>query len=291
MGIRIGEISYTNILPMFYYMDRVQLMNKGCSFIPAIPSELNSRMANGTIDVGGISSFAYGEHIYDYEILPNLSVSSPGAVGSIFLFSKKPIEELNGETIALTSSSATSVNLMKIILHEFYHQSVNYAVESPDYLSMMERYSAALLIGDDAIMAKRHGNAHHYTYDLGEIWHKETGFPMTYAVFAVRKEIARREPILLKEVMEQFHASKKHCQDDGNQEMIEYIQSKFNGSTEFWSAYFKGLNHDLTDTHIRGLLYYYRLAYQMGLLDHRVESLSIWHPDSTRQSVSLGGSE
>lgn len=291
MGIRIGEISYTNILPMFYYMDRAMLLDKGCSFIPAIPSELNTRMANGTIDVGGISSFSYGEHIHDYEILPDLSVSSPDAVGSIFLFSKKPIEQLSGEKIALTSSSATSVNLLKIILHKFYDQSVTYTVEEPDYLRMMERYSAALLIGDDAIMAKRHGNAHSYTYDLGEIWNKETGFPMTYAVFAVRKNIASREPALLKEVMNQFQNSKKRCQDDHYQEMIRFIQSKFNGSTQFWMSYFNGLNHDLTDTHVRGLLYYYRLAYQMGLLDHQVQNLEIWHPDSTRQSVSLGGSE
>lgn len=291
MPIRIGEISYTNILPMFFYVDRDKLEKMGCEFIPAIPSELNLGMAEGKIDVGGISSFSYGEHIHDYELLPDLSVSSPKAVGSIFLFSKYPINELEGKKIALTSSSATSVNLLKIILGSFYHQNVSYSTESPEYEEMMTRYDAALLIGDDAILAKRNGDQHSYVYDLGEIWNFETGYPMTYAVFAVRKDAARHYHDTLKEVMDEFHKSKYRAQLNQYEEMIQSIQKTFNGNTDFWRNYFAGLNNDLTETHIEGLLHYFDLAYKQGLIDEPVKQITIWNPETTSESVSLGGSE
>lgn len=115
MSLIIGEISYTNILPMFYYLNREELVRKGCEFVPRVPAKLNEGMADGTVHVGGISSFSYGEHADDYVIFPNLSVSSYKEVGSIFLFSKIPITQLNGKSVALTSSSASSVNLLKIL--------------------------------------------------------------------------------------------------------------------------------------------------------------------------------
>ncbi|ADH99637.1 menaquinone biosynthesis protein [Salisediminibacterium selenitireducens] len=291
MSIRIGEISYTNILPMFYYVDRDKLREMGCEFIPAIPSELNAGMSKGKIDVGGISSFSYGEHIHEYELLPDLSVSSPKAVGSIFLFSKVPIDELDGKRIALTSSSATSVNLLKIILGSFYQQNVHYTTEAPDYEQMMAHFDAALLIGDDAILAKRNGDKHHYVYDLGEIWSTETGYPMTYAVFAVRKDAARKHHNELKEVMNEFHKSKYRTQLNQYEEMIESIQQSYQGDADFWRNYFAGLNNDLTKTHIEGLLHYFDLAYKQGLLKEPVQDIVIWNPETMSESMSLGGSE
>lgn len=270
MTLVIGEISYTNILPLFYYIDREKLLDLGCSFIPKIPSQLNQGMANQSVDVGGISAFAYGEHCDSFSLLPNLSVSSLGAVGSIFLFSKKPIESLNGANIALTSSSATSINLLKIILAEFYRYEVNYTVMEPDFEKMLEEHDATLLIGDDAIITYWEHETDYYRYDLGELWYKHTGYAMTFAVFAVRDEVIETKKNALEELYSQLSVSKTRSEEARFLPMIADIQAKFGGSSVFWREYFQGLCYDLNEKQLEGLRYYYELAFQLGLLPQKV---------------------
>jgi len=270
MTLVIGEISYTNIMPFFYYIDRKKLIDLGCSFVPKIPAQLNQGMANQTVDVGGISSFAYGEHCDSFSLLPNLSVSSLGTVGSIFLFSKKPIESLNGANIALTSSSATSINLLKVILAYFYQYEVNYTVMEPNFDKMLEEHDAALLIGDDAIVSYWKHKDHYYLYDLGELWYEHTGLSMTFAVFAVRDEVIDTKKAALEELYSQLTMSKIRSEEANFIPMIGDIQAKFGGSSVFWREYFQGLCYDLNEKQLEGLRYYYELASQLGLLPHKV---------------------
>ncbi|MBB5172893.1 menaquinone biosynthesis protein [Texcoconibacillus texcoconensis] len=285
MSVIIGEISYTNIIPLFYYINREYLQQQGCTFVPQIPARLNEKMSQGEVHVGGISSFAYGENADTYQLLPDLSVSSRREVGSIFLFSKYPIEQLEGKSIALTSSSATSVNLLKIILLKFYDLDVHFQTEKPNYDEMMANYDACLLIGDDAIHASWNKRAHDFCYDLGERWNSLTGFPMTYAVFAVHKNILQTHEEVIQDLWREFTKSKSLVIEDDYQEMIRSIQMLHGGERAFWRNYFTGLNHDLTPTHLAGLQYYYDLAYDLGLLPKPVKNISIWTPIDQCHSV------
>lgn len=285
MTLVIGEISYTNILPMFYYADRERLTASGCEFVPAIPAKLNKDMAEGRVHVGGISSFSYGEYSNDYYVMPDLSVSSMKNVGSIFLFSKYPIDKLEGSCIALTSSSATSVNLLKIILQNFYRMNVSYRTSFPDYKKMMSDHDACLLIGDDAILASFTKEDHIYMYDLGALWAEFTSLPMTYAVFAVRKEALQQHAELLQLLHSEFLKSKQKSIDNRFTEMISSIQYQLGGSAAFWRNYFSGLNFQLSSRHMEGLHHFYDLAYDMKLLDKKVSRISIWDAAGRFHSV------
>lgn len=275
MSIVIGEISYTNMLPLYYYLDRDYMQKLGCMFIPQIPAQLNEGMAKGVIDVGGISSFSYGEHVDKYTILPNLSVSSPESVGSIILFSKVPITRLDGKKIALTSSSATSVNLLKIILQSFYEINVEFTVMKPNFDEMMQEHDACLLIGDDAIVTCWRLPEKFHHYDLGQIWYEHTKLPMTYAVLAVRNEIAARENDKIALLYQGFLASKKKCIENNYEEMIFSIRKDFGGSKKYWQQYFLGLSYDLSEKHIEGLYLYFDYASQLKLLN-KVKTISLW---------------
>lgn len=275
MSLVVGEISYTNMLPLYYYLDRDYLNRLGCMFVPQIPAQLNEAMSKGIIDVGGISSFSYGEHVEQYTILPNLSVSSPKSVGSIFLFSKVPITQLDGKKIALTSSSATSVNLLKIILQTFYQMDVTYTVMDPNFNEMLKEHDACLLIGDDAILTLWGLAPEMHRYDLGQIWYEFTKLPMTYAVLAVRNDILQRENERIGILFEGFVSSKKKCIENNYEEMISSIRKEFNGSKSFWEDYFQGLNHDLSERHIEGLYLFYDKATELGLLK-KVNTISLW---------------
>ncbi len=286
MKLAIGEISYTNILPLYYFLKREELEEKGCSFVPQIPAQLNKSMKEGSVHVGGISSFAYGQNPELYDLLPDLSVSAKGNVGSIFLFSKKPITELSHSDIALTNSSATSVHLLKVILKEFYkHENITYNLMEPNGAEMLRDHDACLLIGDDAIFKSWEKSSGLYVYDIGGLWYENTGLPMTFAVIAVRKDIARKENQLLEELYKDLQRSKQLSIQTNFQTMIQEIIHKHGGRKEFWDHYFSRLVYDFTEKEKEGLLYYYHLVYKHRFIEQPVKQLSMWKKGLESQTI------
>ncbi|WP_100407209.1 menaquinone biosynthesis protein [Bacillus solitudinis] len=281
MTIVIGEISYTNILPFFFHLNHKVLEEQQYRFVPQVPSQLNAEMAAGRVDVGGISSFAYAENPEKYTLLPNLSVSSQGKVGSIFLFSRYPLAELSGKRIALTSSSATSIHLLKIILQHFLKYENDYSTMNPNIDVMLESHDACLLIGDDAIRASWTKGPFLYQYDLGALWYEHTGLSMTYAVFAVRNEKMIDEPIKIAGLQQAFLNSKNESIRLEHAPMIQEIMAVIGGGKQFWETYFSGLRYDFGVKEQEGLRYYYQLAHQCGFLRKSVETIHVW--DSVHQ--------
>lgn len=279
-GLRIGQIIYTNTLPVYFFFDQGRFA-KQIDFIQQVPAELNEAMARGAIDVGPISSYSYAEHVNDYFVLPGLSVSAKGRVGSIFLFSKKPIEQLDGARIALTNTSATSVNLLKILLQTFHGFTVSYESQPPVLEQMMQKFDAALLIGDEALLANRQNKQYH-VYDLGEQWHRFTGYSMTFAVWAVRKQVIDQHSVLLKEVHEAFISSKEKTLGDLDP-LIDFVLVKYGGERAEWLTYFNGLTYDFTDKQRVGLEHYYLCAAELGLLPSPVK-VSLW--DTSAQQIN-----
>lgn len=279
--IKIGEISYTNILPVYHFIDRKKLAGK-VEWIPQVPAQLNRHMAKGEIDLGPISSFAYAENHANYVVLSDLSISALGPVRSIFLFSKKPLHELKESKIALTNASATSVNLLRIMMEHFMEGKPSYYTMQPDLQLMMQQADAALLIGDDALLGKWK-NTGYFVYDLGELWYGKTGMWMTFAVWAVRKETALQRPDLLARVHDAFLSSKL-LGLERRDEVIAAARSSFGGSSDFWHTYYSGLSYDLSAEHIKGLEYYYQCAAEIGLLPQPV-AVELWDKPSDIRSM------
>ncbi|WP_062046791.1 menaquinone biosynthesis protein [Bacillus sp. JCM 19034] len=278
MSLTIGEISYTNILPFFYYLNRDQLKKDDVRFVPQVPSQLNQAMAKGLVDIGGISSFAYAKNDHAFTLLPNLSVTTYGKVQSIFMFSKYRIDQLDGKRVALTSSSETSIHLLKIIIEYFYQKDVSYEIVEPHFERMLNEFDACLLIGDDAIIANRQKQNGLYVYDLGEIWYKETGLPMTFAVFAVRNECIKQQPSKVLKIYEALVESKKRSELHHYQPMIKDILLTHGGIKDFWESYFEQLCNDFGKQEQKGLLYYFELLFKLGYLHKPIDHLHVWNP-------------
>jgi len=262
--IRIGHNKNTNMLPMFHFLPKEHPLLES---ITAEPTGHNAMLSDGRIDMAPISAFSYGEHWQDYAILPNLSVSTKGRVGSILLFSKVPLENLNGLTVALTDTSATSVNLTKILLHHYYGVVPRYLTMHSNLQGMFAKADAALLIADAAIQAALlHPEC--YIYDLGEEWFNFTGSSMTYAVWAFPKRlISEREA----EVIAVYHMlldakAKALCNIE---EIVKACQSMLGGSLQFWRDYFTQFNYGLDETTVTGLKKYLDLCFEQNLLSSR----------------------
>ena len=248
--IRIGEINYTNVWPIFYHFD-VHEIGEQVELISQVPTQLNKAMASGNIDMGPISSFAYAESFDQYVLFPDLSVSAYGKVNSIFLFHKKPLQELKFGRIALPTTSATSVNLLKILMTKYLEGAPEYFYASPSLDDMMMEADAALLIGDDAIKAYLKKTPYQIT-DLGELWTSYTGQWMSFAVWAVREEAVARYPELVEKVFLAFQQSKQKglSSPDG---MIRKAQEKNGGTYDYWYDYFLNLCYDFGGLQTNGL--------------------------------------
>ena len=103
---------FRNMAPVFYRLEAE------VEEIQGVPTELNRRVLAGELDVAPISSIEYARNA-DRLRLPRLCVSSEGAVDSIQLVSRKPLEQVR--TVAVTPESATSVVLTKVLLPEADH--------------------------------------------------------------------------------------------------------------------------------------------------------------------------
>ena len=94
---RLGRIAYLNVLPIYFALENIFGEN-GFHLVRGTPAELNALMRRGEVDLGSISAMEYGRAFRDYLLLPDLSISATGAVGSVLLFSRVPFSRLDGRT-------------------------------------------------------------------------------------------------------------------------------------------------------------------------------------------------
>jgi chorismate dehydratase len=266
--IKLGRISYTNAWPVFHHFDPVALPFR-TELHSDMPATLNRKLRAGEIDMAAISSYAYGISSGSYYLLPNLSVSSFGRVQSILLFLKSPLEKVINGRIALTTTSATSVNLLKIIMEKFYGGKPTYEDAEPSLDNMLEHADAALLIGDHAIRASwtKHG---YHVLDLGEVWNLWTGHWMTYALWAVHRETAHRYPEAIKQIYDGLMESKGKSSRD-LEPIVTKALHQIGGTPQYWDNYFHTLCHDFGSEQKAGLQLYFRYARELGLMSEEVQ--------------------
>jgi chorismate dehydratase len=272
--IRLGKIVFTNVWPVFYGFPPVGL-GRRIQVMTRTPTQLNMALSTGEIDAASISSFAYAKHANKLLLLPGLSVSAKGAVGSLFLFTKEPIADRMPERIALATTSATTVHLLKIIMAKRFEYSPEYVDMAPQLDTMMDPCDAALLIGDDAIRASWSDAAgRYYRYDLCTLWTEWTGCGMTFAVWAVRADWAAacsEDTALVHEALLVSKQKGLTLPDD----LLEEAVRSVGGSHDFWRAYFQQLNYEFDEEQRQGLELYFRYAHELGFLE-TIPPLHLW---------------
>jgi chorismate dehydratase len=238
--LRLGRISYVNMAPVFY---RVEVEVEEIS---GVPTELNRMLVDGELDTAPISSIEYARNADRLRLLPRLCVASEGAVDSIQLVSRVPLEQVR--TVAVTPESATSVALTKVLLPE------------ADQVPLGEPAEAKLLIGDAALKSAFEDPTPHH--DLGRLWLERTGLPMVFAVWACPEpcapglgeledalvdsvRLARAEPENLA-----FEASRRYGYPPG-----------------FLARYFEKLRYRFGPRERAGLYTFLELARDAGLLE------------------------
>ena len=276
-SLTIGIIDYLNVEPLYYRLEE-RLADKGVAFVRGVPTELNRALAAGEIDLAPISAIAAAQLADRVAILPDRSIAAIGAVKTVLLFSwMADPRELNDVRIALSEESATSVELVKILAEHFWRVRPRYTSEPQDLAQMLRRSSAALLIGDGALVESAHrreipGRGQPYAFDLGDEWLKWTGLPFVFALW-----VARREALPLLQEMGVVAAL-----DESKAEGLAHIPEiarayapHLSLPTGVLTKYLHDLRYDLTPADRSGLLTFLQLA----LPGFTPDSLYCWRPE------------
>jgi chorismate dehydratase len=238
--IRLGRIGYVNMAPVFYRLEAE------VEELVGVPTDLNRALLAGECDLAPISSIEYARNAERLRILPRICVSSEGAVDSIQLVSRTPLEHVR--TVAVTPESATSVVLTKVLLPEAEH------------VPLGEEAEATLLIGDAALKSAFEDPTPHH--DLGRLWLERTGLPMVFAVWATADS-----PLPgLGELEDALVASVRLARAEP--ERLAYESSERYGYPPgFLARYFEKLRYSFGPRERAGLLTFLELARDVGELD------------------------
>jgi chorismate dehydratase len=262
---RLGHIQFLNCLPLYYGLVKNDAL-LDVDLVKADPKDLAVSLVNGDLDIAPIPAIEYARHADDLVLLPDIAISSDGPVQSILLLSKRPAEELEGATIALTSSSRTSQVLTRILLAKRWGVSASYVEMPSDLGAMLRDAEAALLIGDDALRAYWDKPDGVVEYDLGTEWTAWTGLPMVYAVWAVRREFAETRPDAVRDVIGQLNGSLGYCREHLD-DIAEYAARWEPFAPEHFRSYFDALQFRFEPRYREGLVRYLQEAHDIGQLD------------------------
>ena len=270
MTLNVGHIEYANCTPIFSALS-AHFDCSGYRFVDGVPARLNALLRSGELDLSPSSSIEYAQAHEEYCLLPELSISAIGPVKSVLLFSRVPIEELDGSTVGLSAESDTSVNLLKVLLSRKYGFRNDFERTSLPLAQAMTHYPALLLIGDAALKGAAAPGACR-VYDLGELWHDFTGLPFVFALWIARREAARDKGAELAALGRDLVAAKKLAYDSYAEIAATCSERAWLGTAELVD-YWQTISYELTPAHLKGARCFFRHAFEMGLIPAQPELL------------------
>ena len=280
--LKISAISYLNTAPLMWDFEHAAAGAGQVAGLAAdlaanyeisytIPSACAEALRAGTADIGIIPAAAYTT-VPDLVIIPDVAIAAKRAVRSILLVSKKPVDSVSPDslsldslstaqwatqvrTVALDTSSMTSVALTKILFAKWLGGARDYKPMAPHLNEMLAACDAALLIGDPALQVDR---TRYFTLDLAEEWKARTGKSFVFAFWAIRKP---------------FKKSRDHGVTPKNLEVIAQEWAPRLGlSLEAIRVYLtQNIHYYLDPPCLDGLALYYRLGAEVGALPPATE--------------------
>jgi chorismate dehydratase len=225
------------------------------------PRAMAAAVENGDLDAGPLpiaEVFRLGDSVRS---LGNLGVASDGPAMSVFLFSHKPIEELSGSKIAVTSHTATSIQLLRVLFVDLWN------VTDHEFVEMTDDHSAALIIGDPALERLASGE-YPYNYDLGSAWKTLTGLPFVFAEWVVRADAPT-------ELAEKFEKQLITATRDGMNSVEEISRARTNET----------MSESDVATYVQNFAYFFGEAERTGQQEfrERLSKLPVWRPTLSSQ--------
>ena len=274
--MRVGRIPYVNCYPVYGAIDRGAVALDG-TLVTGVPSALNRRMAEGSLDISVVSAVEYARDARRYLLLPDLAISCDGPVRSVMLFSRRPAPDLDGRRVIVSKSSMTSVALLELLFENVWHARPEFVAGNAEMADIAafdrEPHDARLVIGDAALVLRGEARprivdvvsdavvpSYPFAYDLGESWKAWTGLPFVFAVWVAQRSAPVAEALGV-------HASLITSRDWGLRHLDELARqaSHATGVSEpVCHEYLSGLDYGLSYEHLAGLTEFFRRLVATG---------------------------
>jgi chorismate dehydratase len=259
-AMRVGRIPYINCYPVYGAVDR-GIVPLAAEVIDGVPTALNKRMAEGTLDVSVVSAVEYARDWERYLLLPDLAISCDGAVRSVMLFSRRPAEQLGGQQVLVSRSSMTSVHLLEMLFENVWKTKPVFVAGDAEASDLRGESAdspviARLVIGDAALMLGTGAisSPYEHVYDLGLEWKKWTGLPFVFAVWVAQRSADTTQALGV-------HASLIESRNWGLKHLDVLAQQAHETTGVPLAAcneYLSGLDYGLSYPHLGGLTEFYR---------------------------------
>jgi chorismate dehydratase len=181
--LRVGAVSFLNSVPLVDGLDEHPevLLQRD------LPSRLADLLVEDRIDVGLIPVIEYLRGVGG-ELVPGICIGAHGAVRTVKVFSRCPLEQ--AREIAVDRGSRSSVALLRVLLGELFGTEPDLHICEPRPESLFAHYQTVLVIGDRADEVDPSGL---HVYDLGAMWHELTGLPFVFAAWVLSERISRED--------------------------------------------------------------------------------------------------
>ena len=193
--LKISAVSYLNTIPFIHGLKQSELI-KTIDLQLDYPSICADKLINGTVDLA-LVPVAVIPKLKEAYIISDYCIGANGAVDTVCLYSDVPIEEI--ESIALDYQSRTSVELLKILLKEYWQLNPELKKANVGFEDNIKGKHAALVIGDRAFTLNA---KHKFIYDLSAIWKEMTGLPFVFAAWVANKKLPQDFIIVFNKALE-----------------------------------------------------------------------------------------
>jgi len=254
MATLIGSVPYLNARPLIKWFETDEGLASGIEVIEDTPSRLARMLVEGRLDAALVSTFASFQRP-DFIVLPGVSISGQGEIKSVRAFSHIPFAVI--QSVAMDTSSLTSVALLKILLAEAYNAHPESINADPDLSAMLNVADAALLIGDPGMLADGRGLR---VLDLGESWRRHAGLPFTYAVWLCRPDRVSGS------LIEALQIAKEYGINHANSIAQEQAQKLGCSHRMCYDYITEVMDYELGDEHMEAIATFHRKCRLHGLL-------------------------
>ncbi len=189
MTPRLSASSYSNTAPLVWSFLYGSMRGTAEVIMDNAPARSAELLAQDRVDAALVPVIAY-QLLEETRIVPEVCVGAQTKVGSVCLVTDgRELRDVG--SVALDTSSRTSVALTKIVFREFLGFEPVWHESEPEIGSMLSQCDAALLIGDPALRISNAtgetSNSTLRTFDLAEIWHANTGLGFVFAMWMTKR--------------------------------------------------------------------------------------------------------
>ena len=260
--IALGHIVYANCFPVHGPLLLGDVAFDG-EIVAGEPGHLNRLLATGRVQLAPCSSIEYARRYPRYRIVADLAIASQGEARSILLAARVRPEELGSCQVGLPTASASSSCLAEILLTRRFHAEPRFGGFDQLREDPLDRFDAALFIGDVALRLRRERDDLCWT-DLGYVWTSWTGLPFVYALWQVHAAPALEEDVAA--CARALFESRGRGLEDLEALAARY-PDPFPEGLAALPEYWRGLGYELDAQAREGLLAFYELAVDIGRLE------------------------